>query len=121
MSATALRLGRVVLDRGSPTAQGLRDLAALAARLGDPETELTAWSVLLGASRDDESVWWESRYHTFRLLLAKDPASARRAYEQHRVLHPMPGLLPWTRMIDELFLAQEASKNGEQTGRGDGP
>lgn len=121
MSATALRLGRVVLDRGSPTAQGLRDLAALAARLGDAETELTAWSVLLGASRDDESVWWESRYHTLRLLLAKDAASARRAFEQHRVLHPMPGLLPWTRMIDELFLAHERSERGLPSGGGDGP
>jgi hypothetical protein len=121
LSETALRLGRVVLERGSPTAQGLRDLATLAARLGDADTELQAWSVLLGASREDEPVWWESRYHTLRLLLARDEAGARRAYEQHRVLHPMPGLLPWTRMIDELFFRAKVSDDESPSGVGGGP
>ena len=121
LAATALRLGRVILDRGFPTAQGLRDLASLAARFGDADTELSAWSILLGASREDEEIWWESRYHTLRLLIVRDEAGARRAYEQHRVLHPMPGLLPWTRMIDELFLSQDASEVNPPSGSGDGP
>ncbi len=102
-ASVALRIARVVLDRGRPTAQGLREMADLARRTGDAESELDAWSALLGASRDDEPVWWESRYHTLRLLLDRDPEAARRAYEQHRVLHPMPGPLPWTTRIDDLF------------------
>lgn len=102
-ASVALRIARVVLDRGRPTAQGLREMAELARRTGDAESELDAWSALLGASRDDEPVWWESRFHTLRLLLDSDPEAARRAYEQHRVLHPMPGPLPWTTRIDDLF------------------
>jgi hypothetical protein len=78
-------------------------MAELAARAGDADAELRAWSVLLGASREDEEAWWEARYHTLRLLAASDPVAARRAYDQHKVMHPMPGLPPWTRMIDDLF------------------
>lgn len=103
MRALALRLARVVLERGTPSAQGLREMAELAARAGDADAELRAWSVLLGASREDEEAWWEARFHTLRLLAASDPVAARRAYDQHKVMHPMPGLLPWTRMIDDLF------------------
>ncbi len=103
LSGLALRLARVVLDRGQPTAQGLRELAGLAARAGDPATELAAWSTLLGASRDSEPAWWEARYQTLRLLLETDPDAARRAYDQHKVLHPLPGLLPWTNLIEDLF------------------
>lgn len=103
MTDLAIRLGEVVLDRGEPTAQGLRELAELAARAKRPQTELAAWSTLLAASRDTEPVWWEARYHTLRLLLESDPDAAERAFRQHKVLHPFPGLLPWTTMIDDLF------------------
>jgi hypothetical protein len=103
MRALALRLARVVLERGTPSAQGLREMAGLAARAKDADAELRAWSVLLGAARDDEEAWWEARYHTLRLLVASDADAARRAYDQHKVMHPMPGLLPWTAMIDDLF------------------
>lgn len=113
MRALALRLARVVLERGLPSAQGLREMADLAALAGDGEAELQAWSVLLGASRDDEEPWWEARFHTLRLLLASDREAARRAYDQHKVMHPMPGLLPWTRMIDELFLPDPAARHSE--------
>lgn len=105
--ATALRLARVVLDRGLPTAQGMREMADLARRAGDAATELEAWSVLLGASRPDEAAWWEARYETLRLLVATDRAAALRAYEQHRVLHPLPGLSPWSEQIDALFAGLE--------------
>lgn len=103
MRALALRLARVVLERGAPSAQGLREMADLAELAGDADAELQAWSVLLGASRDIEEAWWEARYHTLRLLTKSDSIVARRAYDQHKVMHPMPGLLPWTKMIDELF------------------
>lgn len=103
MLALAARLARVVLDRGMPTAQGLRETAALAERIDDPDAELSAWAALLGASKDEEPAWWEARYHSLRLMLEIDPGMARRAYEQHKVLYPMPGLLPWTVQIDELF------------------
>lgn len=104
---TAIRLGRLLIERGSPTAQGLRDLARLAADAGQPRTELDAWNVLLSAARPDEEAWWEARYHTLRLLRNLDPEAARAAFDQHRVLYPVPGLLPWTRLISELFTALE--------------
>lgn len=102
--AIALRYGRVLLERGTPSGQTVRDLTVTAARVGDAELEMLAWSTLLAASRESEPVWWESRYHTLRLLLSRDADAAERAYAQHRVLHPLPGVLPWTRMIDELFV-----------------
>ncbi len=114
MRALALRLARVVLERGMPSGQGVREMADLAASAGDAEAELQAWSVLLGASRDDEEPWWEARFHTLRLLLASDRDGARRAYDQHKVMHPMPGLLPWTRMIDELFFPDQTAPHGEE-------
>lgn len=112
MLGLALRLARVVLERGSPTAQGLRELAELANRAGDAPTELGAWSTLLGASRDTEPVWWEARYQTLRLLKDADPGAARRAFDQHKVLHPLPGLLPWTTLIDGLFPFEPDAQSG---------
>lgn len=109
MGDMALRLGRVIIERGVPTAQGLRDIAALAADRRDARTELDAWSLLLAASKPDEEVWWEARYNTLRLLLRTDPVAARAAYEQHRVMFPVPGLLPWTTMIDDLFAPEKAA------------
>lgn len=104
---TAIRLGRLLIERGSPTAQGLRDLARLAAEAGQTRTELDAWNILLTAARPEEEAWWEARYHTLRLLTQLDPQAGRAAFEQHRVLYPMPGLLPWTRLITELFAGKD--------------
>jgi len=114
MRAVALRLARVVLERGMPSGQGLREMADLAARAGDADAELQAWSVLLSASSSDEEAWWEARYHTLRLLVDSDPDAARRAFEQHKVMHPMPGLLPWTGMIDELFRRDDPETSGSE-------
>lgn len=123
-AAVALRLGRVVLERGMPTAQGLRDLASLAGSQRDVRTELDAWSGLLSAARPEEEVWWEARYHTLRLLGAADPDAARRAMEQHRVLHPGAGVEPWATRIEELFPAMRlpggASTSERRPGE-DGP
>lgn len=99
----ALRLGRIVLERGSPTGQGLRDLAALASAASDEQTEIEAWSLLLAASLPEEPAWWEARYHTLRLLRVLDPAAAAAAYAQHTTLFPSPGPAPWGGMIDRLF------------------
>lgn len=113
--ATALRLGRVVLERGRPTGQGLRELAGLAGLAGDAQTQLAAWNALLNASKSDEPVWWEARYETLRVLSISDREAARRAYQQHRVLHPLPGVLPWTKLIDELFAPVDPPPPDEET------
>lgn len=118
--AIAMRLGRVLLERGSPTGQAVRELAAISERLGNAEVELLAWSVLLAASSSDEEAWWEARYHTLRLLTESDPAKAAEIYDQHKALYPLPGLLPWTRMIDELFGGMHnGASSGTSSGGGD--
>jgi hypothetical protein len=119
-AALALRLGRVVLDRGTPTAQGLRELAALAAAQNDARTELDAWRALLSAARPEEEAWWEARYQTMRLLTELDPDAAKRAIEQHRVLHPGSGIAPWAGMIDALFVSLPPVGVGSSDG-GAGP
>ncbi|RMH29816.1 MAG: hypothetical protein D6692_02845 [Planctomycetota bacterium] len=98
-----LTLGSVLLERGSPTPQAARDIAGVAAALGESELEAFAWSALLSASSPDEESWWEARYHTLRLLAAADPARAEAVYEQHKVLHPIGGVAPWAARIDALF------------------
>jgi len=99
----ALRLGRVLLERGTPTAQVVRDLAETAHDAGDDGVEMLAWSTLLSASVPEESAWWEARYETFRLLSASNRAKAEAAYRQHRVLHPMEGPPPWGAQIRAMF------------------
>ncbi len=102
-SAIALRFGRVLLERGTPSAQIVRDLASLAADGADPEIEWLAWSTLLAASKPEERAWWEARYATFRMMLARDPETAAAAYRQHSVLHPVEGPPPFGAMIRDLF------------------
>ncbi|MFK7882942.1 MAG: hypothetical protein AB8F26_02010 [Phycisphaerales bacterium] len=111
----ALRLGRVLLERGMPTAQTVRELAAVARVQADQETELLAWSVLLAASDAEDESWWESRYQSLRLIRLDNPTRAEEIYQQHKLLYPMPGVLPWTRMIDELFQSNQSSES--QSGR----
>ncbi|MEM9373949.1 MAG: hypothetical protein AAGA55_09925, partial [Planctomycetota bacterium] len=99
----ALRFGRVLLERGSPTGQAVRELAEMASGGVAADLEWLAWSTLLGASRPEETVWWEARYHTLRLLQSRDPASGSTAYQQHRAMHPIEGPAPWGGLIRDLF------------------
>ncbi len=99
-----LTLGGVLLERGSPTPQAARDIAGVAAALGESELEAFAWSALLSASSPDEESWWEARYHTLRILAETDPVRAEAVYEQHKVLHPIGGVAPWAGRIDALFV-----------------
>lgn len=115
----SLRLGRVLLERGSPSAQIVRELAAFGGEGRDPEVEWLAWSTLLSASNPEEPVWWEARYHTLRMLLARDAETASAAYAQHRALYPIEGPAPWGALIRELFADESAVQPGDPGGGSD--
>lgn len=107
----ALRLGLVLLERGAPSAQIVRELAEISGGGVNLDVEWLAWSILLSASETEEPVWWEARFHTLRMLRDRDLDAAQIAYAQHRVLHPMEGPSPWGGRIRGLFDGQPGSES----------
>lgn len=102
MRDTALRIDRNLLDAGKPTGQVLRRYAELSEAAGDAPAALDAWRQLLAGLSAAAPEWYEARYHSLRLLAAADPARARQALDQHKVLHPDLGPDPWGPMLRDL-------------------
>jgi hypothetical protein len=102
MRDVALRLDKVLLAAGTRTATVLRRLARLSESTGDVQGALDAWRGLLGGLPDGGTGWYEARYESLRLLAAVDPARAREALDQHRLLHPEWGPAPWGARLKEL-------------------
>ena len=105
MRDVALRLDRTLRGAGAATAPVLGRLARLSESAGDPATALDAWRALLTGSADGTAAWYEARYHSLRLLAASDPARARQALDQHKLLHPDMGPEPWGPRLRELDAA----------------
>lgn len=103
MRDLALRVSKMVLDRGEPSEAGLRRTAALASSTGDGDTELEAWLRLLAAYPEDDERWYEARYESLRVMHQSDPDRAQRTFAQYRVLHPDLGPEPWASRIADLF------------------
>jgi len=98
----ALTLDRRAIDAGQATVRMLRRAGELREASGDHPGALEAWRVLLAGATPGESVWFEARYESLRLLAGLDPSRARAVLAQHRVLHPELGPQPWGGKIAEL-------------------
>jgi hypothetical protein len=88
-------LDRALLASTTPSAAILRRHAEGCEARGDPAGALDAWRRLLAGLRESDPAWFEARYHSLRLLAAGDPARAREAMDQHKVMHPKLGPAPW--------------------------
>ncbi|MBL9030865.1 MAG: hypothetical protein JNM80_04060 [Phycisphaerae bacterium] len=95
MRDAALELDRAAIASKTPPPAALRRFAELAESAGDAPGALDAWRRLVAGLPPGSSDWYEARYHSLRLLAAADPAKAREAMAQHRVLNPDFGPEPW--------------------------
>lgn len=123
MRDLALRLDRGLLDLGNAPAEVLRRYAELAESAGQAEQALDAWRVLLAGLSTTAPEWFEARHESMRLLLRVDPARAREAMDQHKLLHPDFGPEPWgprLRELDTRIPVAPAREAGEP-GAGGGP
>lgn len=102
MRDLALRLDRGLLEAGSPSAPVLRRFARLSEDSGDRVAALDAWRRVLAGVDAESPEWFEARYHSLRLLADADPARARQAMDQHKILHPALGPDPWGPLLREL-------------------
>jgi hypothetical protein len=98
----AIRLDREQLDAGVRTATSLRRLGELLDAAGDPAGSLAAYEELLLASQQGSEAWFESRYHSIRLLLALDPPRGAEAFRQFEALYPDLGPEPWRSRFEGL-------------------
>ena len=102
MRDIALGIDKRLVALGSPPLQVLRRYAELTEAAGDRSAALEAWRLLLSGTNPTAPDWFEARYHSLRLLLASEPARAREAMDQYKVLHPEFGPEPWGPKIKEL-------------------
>lgn len=114
--ALAMRVSVMVLERGQPSAEGLRRTAALAAASGDQQNELRAWLRLLAAYPEGEASWYEARYQSLRAMQAIDPPRAFDTFVQYRTLHPGLGPEPWGAKIAALFGVQTPDAESVNSG-----
>lgn len=101
---TALTLDRRAVAMRAADDAALRRLGELAESMGELDEALEAWRVLGAALQPGSTSWFEARYHTIRLLAESDPARAREALAQLRVLYPSGGPEPWSAKLEELAL-----------------
>lgn len=91
------------LTEAHPTDAGfLRSAAAHAEHAGDTAAALNARRALLAGLPQGSSEWFENKCRVIDLLIEADPAAAREALVQHRVLHPELGPEPWRSRLLEL-------------------
>jgi hypothetical protein len=102
MRDLSLAIDRNLMNNGNPPLQVLHRFAVLAEGAGDTQGALDAWRSLVSGLNPTSPDWFEARFNSIRLLLAKDPAGARAAMNQYRVLHQDFGPDPWGSRLKEL-------------------
>ena len=95
MRDLALRLTKDWYERGVWTEHMLRILATLSEQAGKSQQAFDAWNTLSTVYKPGEATWFEARYNAIRLMIDLNPARAREAMSQHRVLYPSFGPEPW--------------------------
>lgn len=117
---TAMRDRAITIDRQltsmpSPPLVSLRRLARLHESAGDPAAALDAWRALLARLDPQAPAWLEARFQSLRLLAPIDPAAAREALAQLKVLMPDMGGPDWAprfRSLEEGLPPPPASTGG---------
>lgn len=118
MLALATQLDEAMMGAGPPSASLLRRRAELAEASGNAEAALEAWRTLLAGSDEGSSAWFEARAQSLRLLAGIDPARAREALDQHKLMHPALGPSPWKEELQKLDAALPASSRPSAIGGG---
>ncbi|MCB9840022.1 MAG: hypothetical protein H6809_00030 [Phycisphaeraceae bacterium] len=98
----AVRLDRALVENDRATASTLRRVARLSESGGDTGVALDAWRRLLSGLPAGQPEWFEARYESLRLLAGQQPAAARQALDQHKILYPEFGPEPWGQRLRDL-------------------
>jgi len=98
----AIGLDRALIEAGHATAPSLRRLARLLDERGEPEASLDAWRRLMNGEKEGSGDWYEARVESLRLLAQIDPARARTALDQHKLLVGGYGPEPWGSRLREI-------------------
>lgn len=101
MRDLAFSLDEAALKAG-PSEAVLRRFAEMAEAKSLTDRAMEAWRTLSSGVDAGSSAWFEARSQLIRLLAAIDPARAREALDQVKVLHPSLGPEPWNQRLGEL-------------------
>ena len=113
----AMRLTKLVLDRGRPSEAGLIFATQLADEMGNQRVELQAWLMLLASYESDTEQWYHARYESLGLLFVLDPPRATAVYRQFQALHPTGSPEPWAskfQAFDSQVNATTPTRSGGQ-------
>lgn len=102
MRALGLAMERDQAKAGVRTLVSLRRHAKLAEATGEIEEAGRAWSEISIGVDTASLAWFEARYESMRLLAKIDSNKARAALDQHEVLYPELGPLPWNEKFRAL-------------------
>ena len=105
MRALAIELDGKMLAAGVQTQQSLKRYAVLAESAAMGDQALEAWRSLLAALPAGSPNWFEARYESLRILMAKDRTLGMQVMDQHVALYPDYGLDPWGSKIKELAVS----------------
>lgn len=109
MRDLALSIDRRLAALPAPPVESLRRSAALLEASGDSAAALETWRRVLAGADASGALWIEARYQTIRLLARLEPARAREALDQLKVLRPDFGPEPWSSRLKELDAQLPAS------------
>lgn len=98
----AMRLDEAILSVQPRAEESLRRLAGSAEQAGDIAKAAECWRTIFAASPQGSATWFESRFHSLRLVAKVDPARAREGLAQHQLLFPEFGPPPWGERIRGL-------------------
>lgn len=102
MLRAAIGYNNQLIESGAGTAGVYRRQARLHEQDGETDEALDAWRHLVAGLEQGTEDWYEARYESIRLLLNKDPESARTTMRQHVTLYPKLGPTPWDQRFREL-------------------
>lgn len=105
-------IDKALLASTPATASLLRRHAQGSEARGEAEAALDAWRRLMAGLPETDAGWFEARYESLRLLSVSDPAKARQALDQHKIMHPTLGPEPWGEKLRELDRSVPAASPG---------
>lgn len=98
----SVRLDKAVLNVQPRAEVVLRRLAKSSEAAGDFSTAASCWKTIQESVQAGTEIWLEARYEGLRVLAKVDPARARAAITEHKILYPDGGAAPWGPKIIEL-------------------
>jgi hypothetical protein len=102
MLELAVKLDRALLEAEPKRLSSLKRQARNAEAAGDAGASLTCWQTLAELAAPGSPDWFETRFHSIRLMSGVDGPKARAALAQIKAVYPDLGPEPWRTRFREL-------------------